>query len=642
MKIHLRFIAPLLFVAQAHAAFEMVLMPLVSQWAVLGGIPITQEKLPFTVTKPGKYIIIEPLSSENKSEPAITVATSDATIDLNGFTLDCSDGIRGIHVNAGLSNIVIQHGSVNRAHECGILFEKQCHDIRLQDLMVLNCGTVGLFMAECSNVCIRDSIFNGNGAQTNGQPMVTDAHLIQTFSNLVYSTAHQGAINDRGWYTLLQMQQQISAGVYIRGTPDQRCSNIQCHSCMFNENYGRQTVAGLVIAFADAVHIEQSQCMSNQVTTSGAVSRNAGALLAAVCEATVERCHFAENISAGDGVPSGLCLQGFAIHDDIYNLRCFGIRISDCTAHNNHRALAGAPALNIHGSNFDKVWSDGVTLINCQSSHAARLYQVQECCNVSYLGCDAMGGVASDIPWQIDNGFRGFANHQSANILHEQCRVFNLDQNNEHPASFQGVEGFYAAIEDVVTIDGTKRIGVGMSSSPFDIYMTVTPLNGLVYRNCIVSHAIDRSAHNSNAFGITIRGGQGCFIEHCVINSVQHLQPADLIFCGTGIALEDALLTSEGTGIIGGQRFNQDNWVVGNKVFGCQTGIADISLATTTTARCAYLENKVFKATFPYHFSDDLTAATPIVIWPLSAGKQPPAVDSTGNPPTQWTNLAIK
>lgn len=49
--------------------------------------------LPVTITKPGSYRLTSNLATGNNAITAISIATSDASLDLNGFTIGCSFGL---------------------------------------------------------------------------------------------------------------------------------------------------------------------------------------------------------------------------------------------------------------------------------------------------------------------------------------------------------------------------------------------------------------------------------------------------------------------------------------------------------------------------------------------------------------------
>jgi parallel beta-helix repeat protein len=71
-------------------------------------IPIHDADLPLTIIEPGSYYFAESIRS---AAGGITIATSNVTLDLMGFTLDGGIG-DGIHANTGMSDLVIKNGLV--------------------------------------------------------------------------------------------------------------------------------------------------------------------------------------------------------------------------------------------------------------------------------------------------------------------------------------------------------------------------------------------------------------------------------------------------------------------------------------------------------------------------------------------------
>ncbi len=74
------------------------------------GTPISS--LPFTITQPGRYYLTRDLTGA-ASTTAVTIQTSDVTLDLNSFTLHGSPGsVDGVFVSGARSNVVIQNGTL--------------------------------------------------------------------------------------------------------------------------------------------------------------------------------------------------------------------------------------------------------------------------------------------------------------------------------------------------------------------------------------------------------------------------------------------------------------------------------------------------------------------------------------------------
>jgi len=70
--------------------------------------------LPSTISQPGSYYLTKNLQFTAASGNAITIAVSNVTLDLGGFTLSSSSAVTGdaIRVNANLRNIEIRNGVI--------------------------------------------------------------------------------------------------------------------------------------------------------------------------------------------------------------------------------------------------------------------------------------------------------------------------------------------------------------------------------------------------------------------------------------------------------------------------------------------------------------------------------------------------
>lgn len=77
-----------------------------------GRVEISQADVPYTITRPGAYLVTEDLYIS--SGHGITVATNDATIDLNGYSIRGALGTgSGIYQGFGLKNLTVRNGGVS-------------------------------------------------------------------------------------------------------------------------------------------------------------------------------------------------------------------------------------------------------------------------------------------------------------------------------------------------------------------------------------------------------------------------------------------------------------------------------------------------------------------------------------------------
>lgn len=104
--------------------------------APTGRSTIFQVNMPFTISTPGSYVVMENLTAgASEHGISITASTNDVTLDLNGFTLKGVPGsLIGIRVNGSTHNIAIVNGVVRDWGQDGISaifgFNTQIRNIR--------------------------------------------------------------------------------------------------------------------------------------------------------------------------------------------------------------------------------------------------------------------------------------------------------------------------------------------------------------------------------------------------------------------------------------------------------------------------------------------------------------------------------
>jgi hypothetical protein len=111
--------------------------------AVPVGIGTPIASLPYTITQPGFYYLKKNLSTTG-TDYAITVDTSEVTLDLMGFSLTgpspaAPPGAEGIHINAGLKNVEVRNGQIKNFYR-GINSPPGGSNHRLANLRVSGCS----------------------------------------------------------------------------------------------------------------------------------------------------------------------------------------------------------------------------------------------------------------------------------------------------------------------------------------------------------------------------------------------------------------------------------------------------------------------------------------------------------------------
>ena len=123
---------------------------------------------PIVINLPGSYKLVSNITQTNTDQHAITITTSDVTLDLNGFTIDGpgSGGINGIHVNSlsyggTIYNIEIKNGTV-KDFSSGIIVN-DVGGIKLSDLKCYNNLVYGIGLGDTDVALIKDTGCNLNG-----------------------------------------------------------------------------------------------------------------------------------------------------------------------------------------------------------------------------------------------------------------------------------------------------------------------------------------------------------------------------------------------------------------------------------------------------------------------------------------------
>jgi len=147
-----------------------------------GGTPITQRQIPFTITKPGAYYLVDNLIITDPNITAIHVLSDDVVIDLNGFTIKgpgkySGDNSFGINCEPDYRNVAIYNGTVDGFGNVGIHLVSR--NSRAENLRVSFCMH-GIFVSpggmvkncqlwECSNSinAERASLIIGNTINLN-------------------------------------------------------------------------------------------------------------------------------------------------------------------------------------------------------------------------------------------------------------------------------------------------------------------------------------------------------------------------------------------------------------------------------------------------------------------------------------------
>ena len=142
----------------------------------------------FSQTTPGTYTFVNDIGYQGASNStviggntAVFVQSDNIVIDLGGKTIyqaNTTANMNGIEIHTNQKNITIKNGSIVGFKGAGIYVRSGCDNIRIQDVVISNCGKQGIFFAgsnvndsDISNCIIQNSIIS----RTTGIPTINNA-----------------------------------------------------------------------------------------------------------------------------------------------------------------------------------------------------------------------------------------------------------------------------------------------------------------------------------------------------------------------------------------------------------------------------------------------------------------------------------
>jgi hypothetical protein len=165
---------------------------------------------PYTITKPGSYILTSNLVVTTAAADAIDISASNVTLNLNGFSItgavncnqtSCNPTGYGYGVDAWGSNVTIENGSISGFYECVYSRYNNIHD-----LFISNCG----YGIDASYASIRHNIIsNIYYWPVNGYMSTVSDNTVIFSNNGIYgyrSTVQNNVANGDGAY-----------GIFING-----------------------------------------------------------------------------------------------------------------------------------------------------------------------------------------------------------------------------------------------------------------------------------------------------------------------------------------------------------------------------------------------------------------------------------------
>ena len=155
---------------------------------------------PFTITQSGFYFLTKNLSSAGSGN-AITIATSEVTLDLMGFSITGPGSTvgNGIYINPGMNNVEVRNGSVK-----GFLIglngdytgDAISQNHRFANLKVSDCG-YGISVSIWGGIitgCQANN--NTNGIYLNSSNIIVDKNTAQFNTNWGFCCLGQGIVTN--------------------------------------------------------------------------------------------------------------------------------------------------------------------------------------------------------------------------------------------------------------------------------------------------------------------------------------------------------------------------------------------------------------------------------------------------------------
>ncbi len=405
---------------------------------------ITQCDLPLEITCPGKYSVAQDLNffPQFPFQSAITINSSDVTLDFNGHTLiqadptvpDCSGVMIGVQGGV-YSNIKVMNGTISNISDWGIIsFEAALHEILIDSMNTFSCGynnTTGFgggvqlaavgATPRMVDIVIRNCNFNDSfSTQTTAQ--LLDGLLIQQ--------ADQVLIQNSNFNNTSGNPATLSA-LTFNGVNGGRIEN-----CNFNGTTGLSTHVHLnnPVAFngCNDITVLNSQILDTVLLASGSGSSIRGLFISGGQDLVFEDCIIA-NLSAFGSGPVGSLISFVALGSpNIVVKRCIAQNIFSGATTSVFNSI-GFAVEGVNNSSFEDCVAQGITGSGGEDYVAG--FNIIAAHQAVFKNCIAQGIVDASVnsPGLGDSLAAGFLVYDfSTNLIFDGC----IAQNVSFPASF--------------------------------------------------------------------------------------------------------------------------------------------------------------------------------------------------------------
>lgn len=215
---------------------------------------INKSKKGFVIKNPGHYIVCDNVifkpSKKHKTQAAITIASSNVTLDLGGNALSyslprrkkSSAIVAGIMIESSAASVSIQNGSITDFTGAGILYQ-QNEGIQVSGVTILRTGVPssygGLQINDSSDIVIDNVIALNNF----GSGMYLHGVIKATVSNSHFDDNVGGNVAPQ----LFTGPGLVASGVYVDSSPNTETSDVLFQDCTFNRNSAGSDAGGMEV-----------------------------------------------------------------------------------------------------------------------------------------------------------------------------------------------------------------------------------------------------------------------------------------------------------------------------------------------------------------------------------------------------------
>jgi parallel beta-helix repeat protein len=263
----------------------------------------------FTISEAGLYVLGN--DSTISTGTALTIATSDVTLDLNGKTIRGTGAVTGIAISEDLQNVFIKNGKIFGSFTTnGVLVNSGNQNINIEDLVIsgssnnslsfsginlasgtprtthvsiqhcrINNSQTGISMSQSNDVTIENTIcnFNGTGVHATSCNNIYVQHCRASNNTTASSDSSYGMLIESSRVWAIQNSEFNFNQSSVRGTGLSIASNsgnIMVEDCRFCANgatgSSSSQAEGLSIALSSSCFIKDSVANGNFSTTSTA------------------------------------------------------------------------------------------------------------------------------------------------------------------------------------------------------------------------------------------------------------------------------------------------------------------------------------------------------------------------------------